>query len=124
VAGLVANEAALPLPEEWTLGPGAGLGRGDCDGTIDGRDVKMVYIDDAFVPDGKGRTFCHLMADSSQELEAFARRLGIPQAWKHNDHYDIVAAKRQWVIRNGARPVKPEALVEIRRKLRRERVTE
>lgn len=79
----------------------------------------MIYVDDAFIPDGKGRTFCHLMADTDQELEAFARRLGIPKSWKHGDHYDIVASKRQWVIGNGASSITAREMVEVRRRLRR-----
>lgn len=78
----------------------------------------MIYVDDAFISH-KGRTWCHLMADSDEELEAFARKVGLRPEWKHNDHYDVTRIKRLAVVKAGAIEVKPEKIVEIRQKLRR-----
>lgn len=53
-------------------------------------------------------TFCHLWADSFDELEAFARRLGLKRAWlQHREtepryHYDLTEAKRNHALGLGA----------------------
>lgn len=78
----------------------------------------MVYVDDAFIPHNN-KTWCHLMADTDQELEAFAHRVGLPKSWKHGDHYDLVSSQRLHVIRNGAQRVTAREMVGIRRRLRK-----
>lgn len=49
--------------------------------------------------------FCHLMADSLDELHTFADRLGLQKAWFQNHpkypHYDITAQKRRMAVRMG-----------------------
>lgn len=44
----------------------------------------------------------HLMAESDDELEQFARIIGLRKDWKHNDHYDISPNKRLLAIQHGA----------------------
>ena len=68
-----------------------------------------VYVDEA-VWQRRGRRFCHLVADSSEELAAFAARLGLRRAWLQTkpgrpwkDHYDLPAWARAEAIRLGAR---------------------
>jgi hypothetical protein len=70
-----------------------------------------VYVDDAFVAGDWGRWTGggHLQADSLQELEAFARRLGLSRAWlqtrsgrPERAHYDLHAAGRTRAIALGA----------------------
>ena len=70
-----------------------------------------VYVDDSSIR-WRGREWSHLMADTSEELHAFAARLGLERAWFHRtparpwkDHYDIPEAKRQVAIRRGATPI-------------------
>jgi Protein of unknown function (DUF4031) len=70
-----------------------------------------VYIDDFGVP-WRGRRWCHLTADTSDELHEFAARLGIPKrGFHHNparpwkDHYDLPEAVREEALRLGARPI-------------------
>jgi Protein of unknown function (DUF4031) len=51
--------------------------------------------------------WCHLTADTPDELHAFARRLGLRRSWfQHPDdtrwHYDITAPKREAALRMGA----------------------
>jgi len=70
-----------------------------------------VYVDDSSIR-WRGRQWSHLIADTTEELHAFAARLGLPlvgfhrnpaRPWK--DHYDIPEAKRKAAIGLGARPI-------------------
>ncbi len=73
-----------------------------------------VYVDDAFiqasVPNGRRvhtSRWCHLTADSTEELLAFARRLGMRQSWlqragRPGEHFDLTAPKRVLAVRLGA----------------------
>ncbi|WP_050514213.1 MULTISPECIES: DUF4031 domain-containing protein [Streptomyces] len=56
--------------------------------------------------------WCHLTADSEEELHAFAVRLGLRRAWfqkkgprDYRWHYDIVPSKRDQAVRLGAQEV-------------------
>lgn len=47
---------------------------------------------------GSGKQSCHLMADTSDELHAFAARLGLRREWcQHQgrvlEHYDLMPSK-------------------------------
>ncbi len=46
--------------------------------------------------------WCHMIADSADELHAMAQTLGLKRAWFQGDHYDIVPAKRAQALRYGA----------------------
>ncbi len=87
-----------------------------------------VYVDRAFIPaavPNGGRTvrsrWCHLSADTVEELHAFAERLGLRRAWFQSDthsirggwHYDVTAPKRALAVRLGAQEVDSYTLVEI-----------
>lgn len=72
-----------------------------------------VYVDDAFVHADWGRWTGggHLQADSLEELEAFARRLGLRAEWLQQrpgrpdrDHYDLNRMGRDAAILLGAVP--------------------
>src|SRR4051794_29900252 len=67
------------------------------------------YLDDSRIR-GRGREWSHLIADSTEELHAFATRLGLEPARFHGnparpwkDHYDVPEAKRPRAIQLGAR---------------------
>ncbi|MEG3791494.1 DUF4031 domain-containing protein [Lysobacter sp. CCNWLW3] len=64
-----------------------------------------VYVDDAVWP-WRGERWAHLMADTLDELHAFAQRLGIPRRAFQNKasgaHYDVNAALRERAIALGA----------------------
>lgn len=64
-----------------------------------------VHVDDA-VTLWRGQRWAHLMADTLDELHAFAARLGAPrhafQDRRSGAHYDITAAMRDDAIRLGA----------------------
>ena len=80
-----------------------------------------VYVDDFSVP-WRGDRWSHLIADTAEELHAFAARLGLqPRQFHHkpgrpwNDHYDVPEAKRRQAIGLGARPVSSAEAVRILR---------
>lgn len=64
-----------------------------------------VYVDDA-VTLWRGRRWAHLMADTLDELHAFATRLGMPRRAFQNKtsgaHYDIPADLREIALSLGA----------------------
>ncbi len=67
-----------------------------------------VYVDEA-VWEHRGRRWCHLVADSPEELAEFAARLGLRRAWLQTkpgrpwkDHYDLPGWARAEAIRLGA----------------------
>lgn len=73
-----------------------------------------VYVDPLFdgrsygAPKIRGRDveWCHLTADTPDELHAFAARLGLKRAWAQRDtytgHYDLTAGMRARAVRMGA----------------------
>ncbi|GAA4858758.1 DUF4031 domain-containing protein [Luteimonas vadosa] len=67
-----------------------------------------VYVDDAVLP-WRGRRWAHLMADTLDELHAFAAALGVPrsafQDKRSGAHYDIPAESRTRAIALGAVPL-------------------
>ena len=64
-----------------------------------------VYVDDA-VTLWRGQRWAHLMADTLEELHAFAARLGLPRRAFQNKtsgaHYDVSAPMREQAIALGA----------------------
>lgn len=67
-----------------------------------------VYVDDA-VTSWRGRRWAHLMADTLDELHAFAAALGMPrhafQDRASGAHYDVTAELRERAIALGATPI-------------------
>ncbi|KMO82652.1 DUF4031 domain-containing protein [Mycolicibacterium chlorophenolicum] len=72
-----------------------------------------VYVDNmrlsAQVGTISGR-WSHLMADSDDELDEFAAKLGLKKAWAQHpgtalSHYDVTESKRQQAIALGAVPI-------------------
>jgi hypothetical protein len=67
-----------------------------------------VYVDEP-VWEWRGRRWCHLLADTEEELHAFADGLGLKRAWfQHRperpwkDHYDLPEDARRAAVRAGA----------------------
>lgn len=64
-----------------------------------------IYVDDA-VTLWRGQRWAHLMADTLDELHAFAARLGMPrrafQDKTSGAHYDVTAELREQAIALGA----------------------
>lgn len=54
------------------------------------------------------RSFCHMVADSEDELHAMAKRLGLRRDWFQPNvrpwlsHYDLTASKRVLAVKFGA----------------------
>ena len=67
-----------------------------------------VYVDDA-VHLWRGERWAHLLADTLDELHAFAAQLGMPRRAFQNRtsgaHYDVTAALRERAIALGAMPI-------------------
>lgn len=73
-----------------------------------------VYIDDAFIDATVGSAdrrfrsrWCHLVADSSEELLQVAERLGIDQRWlqrrgEPGEHFDLPEPRREHAVQYGA----------------------
>ena len=53
----------------------------------------------------RGMIMCHMLADSVEELHAFAERLGLERSWFQpgsTPHYDLSTRKRRIAIQLGA----------------------
>ena len=75
----------------------------------------MVYVDNYRAP-FRGMRMSHLAADSVEELDEFAGRLGLSRDWRQDGsfvHYDVSEGKRQQAIKMGAKSVRPTELIEI-----------
>ena len=71
-----------------------------------------VYVDDMQMPAKVGRSqanWSHMMADSREELVAFALQLGLRAAWLQDKrsgvHFDVTDTVRVKAIRAGAIPI-------------------
>lgn len=64
-----------------------------------------VYVDNVRVK-WRGRLWCHLVADSVEELHEFAKQLGLRREWFQHaasyPHYDVTIETRQIALRMGA----------------------
>lgn len=65
-----------------------------------------VYVDDMHAPFGR-LVMCHMIADTREELDAMADRIGLQRKWiqypgQHREHYDICLAKRALAVAAGA----------------------
>jgi hypothetical protein len=65
-----------------------------------------------------GHRWCHLLADTAPELEAFARRLGLHPGWCQGDHYDLTPPRRARALVLGALEASREQAVATRRAFR------
>lgn len=59
------------------------------------------YVDDARERYGL-LIMCHMVADTIEELHAFAEQLGLKRKWFHDGHYNIGQDKRRAAIGMGA----------------------
>lgn len=82
-----------------------------------------VYVDNARIP-WRGRHWCHLVADTLEELHSFARSLGLRRAWFQGQaslpHYDVTVESRTVALSRGARVVGRRTLVNVGRQLKQE----
>ena len=82
-----------------------------------------VYVDNARIP-WRGRHWCHLVADTLEELHSFARVLGLRRAWFQAQaslpHYDVTVETRTVALSRGAHVVDRRTLVYVGRQLKQE----
>jgi hypothetical protein len=68
----------------------------------------LVYVDNAFV-ESRGRQWCHLLADSTEELHEFAAAVGLSRQAFHRaariPHYDITAKQRLLMLSKGVQSI-------------------
>lgn len=73
-----------------------------------------VYVDNLRMPARVGRiqaNWSHLTADSTEELLAFAAKLGLRPSWIQNpghiwkEHFDVTDTKRALAVKLGAREI-------------------
>ncbi len=65
-----------------------------------------VYVDDMNAPFGRMK-MCHMFADSTEELQAMADRIGVQRKWIQypgtiREHFDIALSKRALAVAAGA----------------------
>ncbi|HJU71729.1 MAG TPA: DUF4031 domain-containing protein [Paucimonas sp.] len=82
-----------------------------------------VYVDNVRIA-WRGRHWCHLVADSLDELHRFARSLGLKRTWFHAHaslpHYDITIEIRVMALSRGAVAADRRTLVSRGRQLKLE----
>jgi hypothetical protein len=82
-----------------------------------------VYVDNVLI-EWRGKRWCHLMADSLDELHRFAQLLGLRRAWFQDKasypHYDISESVRLRALRLGALHGDKRRMVQCGRSLKLE----
>ncbi len=76
-----------------------------------------VYVDDPIWPFGR-MLMCHMLADSRDELDAMADRIGVSRKWIQyadtaEEHYDICKSKRALAVAAGAIEITRQQFVEL-----------
>lgn len=69
--------------------------------------------------------WCHMTADTQEELHAAADAIGLLRSWFQNKdgvtwHYDITPGRRIQAVRNGAKEIGPHEMGALISKRRRE----
>jgi hypothetical protein len=80
-----------------------------------------VYVDNMQI-EWRGKKWCHLVADSIDELHVFAKNLGLRQEWFQYSasypHYDVTVAIRQKALKLGATEGTKRKIIECARLLK------
>lgn len=80
-----------------------------------------VYVDHARIS-WRGKQWCHLVADTVEELHEFASRLGLRPEWFQRKtlypHYDVTVSVRERALRLGAVAAHKEVVVTRAKALR------
>lgn len=70
----------------------------------------------------KCKQWCHMFADTDDELHTMATKIGLQRSWHQNkpgfSHYDLVPSKRAKAIQCGAKQLTSREMVEKARKAR------
>lgn len=82
-----------------------------------------VYVDNARLA-WRGRRWCHLVADSLDELHGFAKSIGLKRGWFQAraslPHYDVTVEVRDVALSRGAMQADRRTLVLLGRQLKLE----
>ena len=82
-----------------------------------------VYVDDCMLS-WRGKLWCHLVADSLDELHTFAAALGLRRAWFQDKtrypHYDVTDNMRKKALAMGALHGDDVDIISRAKKLRQE----
>ena len=62
--------------------------------------------------------WCHLIADTDEELHEFAAKIGMLRYWFQGDHYDLTPKRRAAAVAAGAVEVDRHGFVEVLRRRR------
>lgn len=82
-----------------------------------------VYVDESVWP-FRGQLYCHMLADTIEELHAMADKIGMKRAWFQSPpkirtpHYDIAPSRRALAVKYGAIEVDKYQMNEIAKKAR------
>ena len=89
----------------------------------------MVYVDwlcsHGWVLRGQTVQSCHLLADTIDELHAFAAKIALKRSWFQDGsapHYDLVASKREAAVRLGATELTKATFRSVYLRIRQQRV--
>lgn len=82
-----------------------------------------VYVDDECI-EWRGKVWCHMVADTPDELHAFAARIGLKRAWFQSNsvypHYDVTLSVRVKALQLGAILADRKTLLVCARELKRQ----
>lgn len=85
-----------------------------------------VYVDNERI-EWRGKLWCHLVADSLDELHAFAARIGLRRSWFQGvasyPHYDVTTDVRERALIAGALASRKREVLIAARKLKAEMAT-
>lgn len=80
-----------------------------------------VYVDSEEIR-SQGRVWCHLVADSLDELQNFATQLGLQRQWFQSDsfypHYDVTLSVRNRAVQLGAINADRRKIIECCKQMR------
>lgn len=83
--------------------------------------IMTVYVDDSRLL-WRGRSWCHLVADSVSELHAFAAQLGLRREWfqyrSMYPHYDVTVSVQRRALALGAQVGDKKTIVACAKRLR------
>ena len=85
-----------------------------------------VYVDDSRLA-WRGKSWCHMVGDSIEELHAFAARLGLKREWFQErtmyPHYDVTMNIRERALTLGAFPGDKRTIISCAKQLRIELIS-
>lgn len=83
-----------------------------------------VYVDDRRAK-FRGMLMCHMVADTTEELNEMADRIGVHRTYiqapgTYKEHYDICLTKRKLAVKHGAKQISVRELGDLLVKKRNE----